>query len=71
MNSKYDPILLTANGKHYLCESTGSNSVEVYELRPGGVTRLIDEWITHEFTSRAHFVSYCEQIVKTDPQPVY
>jgi hypothetical protein len=64
------PIVVTANGKHYLCVHDGADTISIYEVRASGNITYIDDWAPLiEFDSAEIFRSWCENAVKNNPTP--
>jgi hypothetical protein len=66
-----NPIVVTANGKHYLCVHDGDFTISIYEVRPKtGNIVYVDDWAPLvKFDSSESFKVWCEDAVKNNPIP--
>jgi hypothetical protein len=67
----FNPILVEANEKHYLCVPDREEHISVYEIRLAtGSILFIDDWAPKRgFNNADEFRAYCEQVVKDNPVP--
>lgn len=66
-----DPIVVTANGRHYLCVHDSKWTISIYEIRTGNII-YIDDWAPLiEFDSPEIYKAWCENAVKNNPEPCY